>query len=148
MLLTLLKYRQALLGGVLVAVLAFGLHRLDTSWREVRHAKALENAKTEAAEQCAADKLVTQEVSRGYQTRLAVLNDQLARARRVRNTCVVPSTAQPADGRDAATGAGEPVRPHVGVATDALLDFAAEAEQYRLQLLSCQDFVNRSMGDR
>lgn len=142
--LALLKYRQAILAGVLVSALAFGLHRLDVYRIEALHRQQLANQKAELDAQCAADKALTKEVSRDYQTRLASLADQLARARRVRNTCVVPTT-QPTDGRDAAPGAGEPVRPHVGVPADALLDYAAEAERYRLQLLSCQEFINRSM---
>lgn len=147
MLLTLLKFRQAILAGVLVSALAFGLHRLDLYRMDALHREALASQASKLEKQCEADKVLTSEVSNGYQTRLASLADQLARARRVRHTCVPVAPVTPG-GRDAAPGIEQPVRPDVGVTADALLDYAAEAERYRLQLLSCQEFITRSVENR
>lgn len=136
------RFWPAIPGALLAFWLSLFLHNIDARWTKARHAQELADQKVGLEAQCAADKAITQEVSHDYQARLAALADQLARARRLRNTCVVPTTP-PTRGRDAAPLAGEPIRPHVGVPADALLDYAAEAERYRLQLLSCQEFVRR-----
>lgn len=137
------KFWPAIPGALLAFWLSLMLHNIDARFTKLRHAEEMASQSQQLTAQCAADKHLTEEVSNDYQTRLGALNRQLADARRVRVArCVVPAT-DPTGGRDAPPGAGEPIRPHVGVATDALLDYAAEAERYRLQLLSCQEFVRR-----
>lgn len=93
-------------------------------------------------EQCTTDKALTHEVSNDYQTRIRSLNRQLVELKRLRDKpdCVPVST--PPGGRDAGSGTGKPSGQD-GVRSEWLLDYAAEAEQYRLQLISCQDFINR-----
>lgn len=147
--LTLLKgFWPAIPGALFAFWLSLMLHNIDARFTKQYYERKLTEQKATVEAQCAADKKVTQEVSNDYQARLSALSSQLARARRLRDTCVAVSPSDPTRGRDATASAGEPVQPNVGVAANALLDYAAEAEQYRLQLLGCQDFVNRTMGDK
>jgi hypothetical protein len=82
------------------------------------------------------------EVTNVLQEKLDALTRSRSNARRVQQRCVSP-TNSPAVGRDAAPGSGEHVRPDAGVTTDALLDYAAEAERYRLQLTACQALLGQ-----
>lgn len=131
-------------GVVLIAALVSGYFYVQNVKADRDRYKTERNAARADHKQCKADQKLTSEVSHDYQTKIASLNRQLADLKRVRDNpqCVVP-TAGAAGGRDDAPGAGKPAGPH-GVRTEWLLDFAAEGEQYRLQLMSCQDFISRT----
>lgn len=131
-------------GVILTAALAWFLHDLSVSAIERDHLAALDTLKTTLERQCHDEKALTTEVSNGLQKKIASLNSELARLKRVRERAVcVPVPTEPSPGHDAAASAGEPPRPH-GVMDTALLDFAAEAERYRLQLIACQEFVKKT----
>jgi len=102
-----------------------------------------ENAALESSlSQCLSNQQLTAEVSNDYQKKVAALNRKLADIKRLRdNARCVPISTGPGR-RDAATGTGEPSGS--GLNSDWLIEYAAEAERYRLQLLGCQDFVNRA----
>lgn len=76
-----------------------------------------------------------------YFKQLDGVNRELARVKRVRPTkCICPKTS--ATGSCAArTGADDQLHRAHGVTSDALYDFAADAERVRQQLLSCQRWV-------
>lgn len=88
-------------------------------------------------DKCTADSKEAYEVSDEYQKKLRALNSQLAGYRGVREQPACVPVPDAPGGRDAAPGDGQPVRPH-GVSAGWLLDFAAEGERYRLQLIACQ----------
>lgn len=96
---------------------------------------------------CQSDQKLTEGVSNDYQTRIRSLNRQLADLKRVRDNPRCTPVADPASGRDAGTGAGKPAGQD-GIRADWLLDFAAEAEQYRLQLIACQSFIHKTWESR
>lgn len=96
---------------------------------------------------CQNDQKLTEGVSNDYQIKVRSLNRQLADLKRVRDNPRCTPVADPASGRDADTGAGKPAGQD-GIRADWLLDFAAEAEQYRLQLMSCQDFIKKTWDSR
>lgn len=135
----------ALAGAGVVAALALGLHRLDVYRIEARHRMEMQVQQTALVAQCEADKQITQEVSHDYQTKIDALNRRLADLKRVRPSVCVPVT-KPTSGHNAGTGA-EPPRSH-GLTSDALLDYAAEAERYRLQLIGCQDFIKKTWDQK
>lgn len=135
------------LGLVLLASHGYAFHK---GWaaRGDRAAIEQETALTRQAAglqaQCSAEKRITQEVSHDYQDKIAGLRRQLADLKRVRpSMCVTVTGADAATGRDAAAGGGQPAGPD-GVRSEFLYDFAAEAEEYRLRLIACQDFVRRA----
>lgn len=101
---------------------------------------ALASQQEALVKQCEDDKKITTEVSREYQNKIADLNSRVA-ALRMRPAKCLPVT-KPAAGYDGKTSGTEPIRPH-GVDAGFLIDYAAEAEKYRLQLIACQEFVRR-----
>jgi hypothetical protein len=93
--------------------------------------------------QCAADKQITTEVSRDYQNNLAALRTRLAAHRMQPDRCI--SVAGAAAGHDATAGAAVDAGSH-GVSSGALIEFAGDAEEYRLRLIACQRFVRKERG--
>ncbi|TXH13848.1 MAG: hypothetical protein E6R03_10620 [Hyphomicrobiaceae bacterium] len=128
---------------ILTALVAFALHTLDVSSIEKRNAKEIEDVKVSLTAQCEQDKQLTSEVSDEYQSQISNLNDQLAKLKRLRRQApdCVPVASQ-ADSGHADTERAELTGKN-GLRSEWLLDYAAEAEQYRLQLKSCQDFINK-----
>lgn len=102
---------------------------------------ALESQEQQLILQCQNSKKITEEVSHDYQTKIAALTARVNALRMRPARCLVP-TPIPSAGRDDATGAGIHAGQD-GVSTTFLLDYAALAEKQRLQLLGCQDFINR-----
>lgn len=95
--------------------------------------------------ECQSDNKLTQEQTSEYQKKIDDLNMQLAADELRGATCVdiaLPPSS-PASGNPGASGAAKHDEPH-GVTSSALYAFAADAERYRLQLASCQDFVKKA----
>jgi hypothetical protein len=101
---------------------------------------ALASQQAALIKQCEDSKKITMEVSREYQSKITALNGRVA-ALRLRPAKCVPVT-KPATGHNGEASGNEPARPH-GVDAGFLIDYAGEAEKYRLQLISCQDFVRK-----
>lgn len=134
---------KTLLAILLTAGLAWGAHSLAANATEKAHQQAMEAQKTALDEQCAKDKKITAEVSSAYQNEVSYLSARLAELKRVQpSRCVVPK-AKPTVRCDATARPAEPAGEDGGVTTDALYDFAFDAEQYRLRLLACQEFIRR-----
>jgi hypothetical protein len=124
---------------ILGAGLAVALTLLVNSWRvDAGKLAAAETALAASIAQCAADKQVTTEVSRDYQKNLAALRSRLAAHRVQPDRCI--AVARTPTGHDAASGAGVATGSN-GVSSGALIEYAGDAEQYRLQLIACQQFV-------
>lgn len=133
-----------LVGLVVVSLIDGAVHRFQVAALEKSHAAQLEAQKADLMALCAKTKQTTEEVSHDYQNQLSTLRDQLARAKRVRpSTCIPVHVAQPAAGRDGAAQHPELPLADGGVAADALLDFAYDAEQVGRQLDACQSFITK-----
>lgn len=130
----------------LIGAAACGL--LWTFWSidaaRLRHEKetALEAQRQSLVAQCEKDKQITKEVSDELQTQLDDARAQLARAKRVQQNRCVPVLADPAK-RDDATANDAQLHHTDGVYSDALLDFAYDAEVVGRQLDACQSFVTK-----
>lgn len=126
--------------GVAAAALAFAyvLHMLSVSWLEVLHARALKQQEANLRAECLAQQTITREVSDDYQKQISSLNNQLRRLKRLPKHCVpIPNSPR---GRHGTALVGE-YGGSYGVTSDALYDFAGDAEQYRIQLKACQSFI-------
>lgn len=127
------------LGGVLAGLAAgWGIHSLIAE-RTLRHALVDQQQALEA--KCADDKAITKEIADDLNQKNASLSRRLAELKRLPATCIVP-TSDTALGGDAIPGGAVNAGAH-GITSVALYDFAAEAERYRQQLISCQEFVLR-----
>jgi uncharacterized protein len=120
-----------------LAIFSAGAYVNGIRW-EHKLESALKDQQEALVKACEADKKKTAEVSRAYQDKIAALNSRVA-ALRMRPAKCVP-VASPTGGRNGETSGTEPVRAH-GVDAGFLIDYAAEAEKYRLQLISCQEFI-------
>lgn len=134
----------ALAVAFVTAGLALGLHNWRVDRLQEQHRQAIESTKSAMQLACTAAQNLTQGVSNAYQKKLADLNDQLAAVKRVRhNPRCVSTTASATSRRDAAASQQKPAATNA-IRAEWLVDFAAEAEKYRLQLIACQDFVTRA----
>lgn len=142
--LLLLKYWQPILAAVLTAALSYGAHSLDVYRIEDNQRAALEQKATDDKKQCDDDKRITKEASDGFQKRLTDLSGQLDALKRVQpSRCIAVSTPVTACGRNAEASTGKHAGAN-GITSDALYDFAGQAEKYRLQLIACQSFINET----
>lgn len=102
---------------------------------------ALEAQETALHTQCDADKKLTSEVSNALQKKLSATNARLSELKRVYSQTTCLPIARAAGGPDAATGAK--LTGPDGITVTALFDYAGDAEKYRLQLESCQQFISK-----
>ena len=106
---------------------------------------ALQAQKIEIVAQCEADKRITSEASREYQKKISTLNNRVRELKRVLPARCVPVTSA-ARGLDGSASAGVTTGTQ-GISAEWALDLGAEAEKYRQQLISLQEFV-RKAGER
>lgn len=139
-------------GALLTGFVAFGLHTLAVNRLEASYERKLQDQKTVLTEQCEGSKAITEEVSSEYQKKLADRDSALANARRLlRSKCATPVVVSPPTGHHGSACEGEPSGQDAGgLRADAndLIDIAAEGEQYRLQLIGCQSFIEKSRSAR
>jgi hypothetical protein len=137
-----INWVQIVGGAVAAFALSWLLHtvdvnRIDKNWQE-----KLDTQKAETEAACLKDKKLTEENSREYQSKLSDLAGKLAAVKRVQPArCVVP-VAGKAGGGDATAPANVNAGLD-GVGTDSLFSFAGECEQYRIQVITLQDFINK-----
>jgi len=138
--------------SLLTLAVCYGLHTISVGMIEAKHEKALTEQKTVLTAQCEAAKAITEEVSYDYQKELAVRDTSLADARRLlNNKCTASVVGIASTGHHGSSGSDKPSGSNdSGIRADAneLIDIAAEGEKYRLQLIGCQAFVNRSRAAR
>ncbi len=136
-----LLLKNPIISALSVLIIGLGLHYSHVWWIKHSYEGELASQKTALIAQCEADKAITNEVSHEYQTHIAALDARLATLRLRPAHCVPVSNPSP--GCNAAAGANKPIGQD-GVDSRVFLDFAAVAEKYRLQLIGCQSFVNKT----
>lgn len=132
---------KVVLTAIAVGTLAFLLHTLDVYRLEDAQKTAVDAAVKSVSDKCNENNKISEEVSNDFKKKSDDLAAELARAKRVRpTTCVPVLVTNPASGSNGSAGSGQSAVKNGGVASDALLDLAAEGERYRLQLIGCQTF--------
>lgn len=134
-------------GIVLLAVLVSGGLYIRVLLADLAAVKLERDTAQATSKACQDDQKLTEGISNDYQTKIRSLNRQLAGLKRVRDNPNCAPVADTASGRDAKAGAGQPSGQN-GIRAEWLLDYAAEAEQYRLQLIACQDFITKTWESR
>lgn len=137
---------KTVLGGIGIVSIAWMLHSLDVNRIEANHREELSAQAKAQFEQCRAEKAITEEVSNDYQKKLASLTASYNSLRKLYNgRCVAVSNTESTVGHNAAS-AGSQLSGSHGIYAGYLIDFAYDAEQVRLRLIGCQDFVRRVQG--
>lgn len=137
------NWKTAIAVAAALAV-AWMLHSIVTSGIESKHRAELVAQAEALNSKCAEDKKITEEISNAYEAALSDLNskyDALVRLRPRR--CVAVSASKPPSG-DHATSAGGELPRQDGVTSGTLYEYARDAEQVRLKLLGCQDFIRNT----
>ena len=139
-----INWLQAGIGAVVTALVAFALHKVDiVALQEKQKADLKELAQT-LDDKCKADKQITTEVSHAFESQIVDLHRQLDDAKRLRGSqCIIVQPPGDSPEHRPAPQPGQSVKQD-GVHAAALLDFAGEAEKYRLQLIGCQSFVQKT----
>ena len=136
------NWKLLAIGGAALAMFSAGWY-VESRLAESRLEHALEAQETALLAACKADKAITKEVADELQTKNAALARRIADLKRLHPpTCIVP-TPNTAIGGNAGSS-GTVASGTNGITADALLDFAGESERYRLQLISCQDFITKT----
>lgn len=131
---------------VVAGITIFIVHKADALYYNHHEKSALADQEKKLNEQCAADKEITKGVSHDFQSKNAALRADIGRLNKLfDNTCI--AVASPAAGYNATAIAGKPVGSY-GVNPQALLAYAGDAETYRLQLISCQTFIQHVWKSR
>lgn len=117
-------------------------HKLDAAYYGHEQQVALDDQQKDLNAKCEKAKQITSEVSNDYQAKNTLLVKRLA-ALSVRPRQCVPIMASSAGGHDGSTPDARLSQPH-GVYSDALIQFAGDAEQVGLQLDACQSFVRKA----
>lgn len=142
-----MNWLSAAAGAILTALVGYGLHSLDVDRINAKHEKAMTAQAESLNKQCADQQAITERVSNDYQNKVADLGKRLDAARRLYsgNACLTV-TGHAASGYDDAAAANKPAGQGAGrnstIDINKYIDFAAEGEKYRLQLLACQSYVN------
>lgn len=126
--------------GAAVLAIAWGGSHLRGMWDDAKLQRELGAQETALIAKCDADKKITEDVGREYETKISALNRRIA-ALRVQPSSCLPVTST-ATGRNGSTTGTINAGAH-GISSEFLIDYAGEAEKYRLQLISCQDFIQR-----
>ena len=130
------------IGMAVLAIISISFFYIHILKQDLKHLRIKKNIAEASLSICQNDKILTQEVSNDLQGKIYNLNKQLAGIKRLRDNPACVSITVPPGQRDAGAGRGEPSGQD-GIRAEWLYDYAAEAEQYRLQLIGCQDFVNK-----
>lgn len=138
-----INWIQAGIGAVAGVGLCWLVHLVIIAGVERQHAQALLEQEDTLKKQCAADKAITKEVADDLQSKNDALSRRLSALKRVQpSACIVP-TPGAAIGSNEAAGGAIATRAH-GITTESLYDFAGEAESYRLRLIACQSFIEKT----
>jgi len=139
-------------GALLVGSMGFALHTLAMNHQKASYELKLAGQRVALTQQCDASKAITEGVSNEYQKKLAVRDGSLARARRLLNAkCTAAVVVSPSAGHHATAVEGKPAGQDAGglrASANDLIDIAADGERYRLQLIGCQAFVEKSRSAR
>lgn len=125
---------------ILTFLICLGLHTLDVDRIEAKSVQTVANQVTFDIKKCEAEKQITTNVSKDYETQINILNGQLDSLRRQPSKCVPVS--QPAARCNATTKQPITAKPD-GISSAWLYSYAGEAESYRLRLIACQSFISQ-----
>jgi hypothetical protein len=137
----LLKYWQPILAAGASLLVSYGAHKVVMMYVNSQHEIALATLEVDMTKKCKEAQAITREVSDEYQSQISALNRRVADLKRLRAQCV-PVYADPTGGHNGAS-TGELRGPDGGITAGTLLDFARDAEQTRLQLIGCQDWIRK-----
>jgi len=137
-----LTWKLAGIALILTALLGVGWGIHHHIWNQGHSAGVIDGIQ-QSQEQCNKDKAITKEVSSAYQKKISALNSKLNALRVSPPKCIAVKPNTPIGRNDAAPG--EELRGQNGLPSGVLYEFAGDAEKSRLQLIACQDFINRSM---
>lgn len=137
------NYLQGAIVAIATAAIAFGLHSLSVSWIEVKHEKQLTAQAASLKKECDAEKKITEEVSYELQNKISDLDRRANEFKRLRPDCIPIITHAASRDNDAKGDAGFSGS-NEGVNSEALFDFAADAERVGLQLDACQGFIKKT----
>lgn len=104
---------------------------------------ALESQQKTLIAKCEADKELTRKASEEYEIKISTLSNRVATLKRVQSTKCVPVTNSTSTANDTASAGLS--KPH-GITASKLIDYGADAEKTRQQLISLQDFVGNVWG--
>ncbi len=147
MIVFLLKYWQALAATLLTSIIAIYLHTISLSFERSKIEKEASYQVEAVNKKCTDDKLITEKVSHEYQDKIESLRARLVSAKRMyEHSCIVVTDATGRRNGEAKSGklAGKSYQGSSYISGEKFLDLIGEGEKYRLQLISCQDFINRS----
>lgn len=133
------------MGGVIL--IAWSLHSWHVDRIKNRHIRELEAQATFLQDDCKKQQQITEGVSHDYQSKISSLNRELARHKRLYNKANGLRPANASGSGDGAAGSEIDAGSH-GNDAGAFLDYAAEAEKYRIQLQSCQSFIEQTWALR
>jgi hypothetical protein len=104
------------------------------------------NNAREAFTRCQSDQKITEGVSNDYQSKIRALNNQLGNLKRLRASATCIPVTHPSLSNNG-TSAREELSGR-NINSDYLIDFAGRAEETRLKLLGCQQFINQTWESR
>lgn len=133
-------YWKFAVGAFGAFIITWAIHNHIIANLEEDHKKTLAAQIQFDINKCNDDKQITSEISHGLQNDLNALNDKLKRLRQQPAKCL--HVTNPASRHDATASKGINAGSDE-VAAGALIDYAGDAEKYRLQLVSCQGFVSK-----
>lgn len=142
MLIWIIKYWVVIPAALITALISFGLHKIDMARIEAKQVKALAAQEAQLTAACQKAQKITEEISHDYQEQLSAFNRKLAALKRVRTNPQCVPIADAAARHDGAANTDKLSGPR-GLRPDWLYDTAAEADQYRLQLIACQEFIKK-----
>ena len=139
---------KSILAVAVTLSVCFFLHSIRVDWIEVRHEKEILSLKDDMKKQCKSEKAITKEVSYEYQTKLADLRKRIDAARRLHKLSCIAITSDTAarhdDGAAQGEHSGQGVSGNRSISSESLITFLGEGDKYRLQLMSCQTFIERT----
>lgn len=143
------QFWPAIPAAILTGMLALFLHNADVDRLEAKQTAALTVQADTLKKRCESDKKITEDVTNDYQTNINALDTQLA-ALQLHERCVaVEQPSHAAASNHGSASAGKHAQPNgkSGVTASVLYQFAADAEKYRLRLISCQSFISKTWAE-
>ncbi len=129
---------------IAAVALCWMLHTLDVHRIEEKQANEITRTRNAMTDACNKVQETTRKISHDYQIQLGSLNSRLSAAKRLHNSGCVSVASSSAAGLDAAAAKGKLIRRNVDA--DRLIDLAGRGEKYRIQLISCQQFIDLDKG--
>lgn len=139
-----LKYWPAIPGFMLASVIGYFVNTVSIDHLKQKQATELAEQQTKLEASFVASKQLSQGVSDAYQKNLNNLNSQYSSlSLRDNAACVVVQPTSQTSGPNATAGTNKSSGSN-GVRPGTLLRITKRGEQYRLQVIGLQDFINKT----